>query len=390
MSKPLHVVIAPDKFRGSLTAGEAARAMARGVVEAAPGATVDLVPMADGGEGTVEALVAAGGGETREIEVQGPLGWPVMAGFGLLDGGRTAVVEMARASGLALLTMGGTDRRDPLKATTFGTGQLLLAALHAGARRVIMGIGGSATNDGGAGLGRALGYRMLDDQGRELPDGGGALGRLAKIDRSHVRPEIQGIEIVVACDVKNPLCGERGATRVYGQQKGVTEQTAPMLDHNLAHFAAIIERDLGVSIKDLEGAGAAGGLGGGLVAFASAALRRGVDIVMDAVKLGDRLATADLCLTGEGKLDGQSAQGKTVSGVAGLARSRGAPVFVFAGVIEAGAIQALGATATFAIGDGPLTLDESRARAAELLERAVAQAVRAFLAGRVNCRDEPA
>ncbi len=381
MSNPLKIVIAPDKFRGSLTAKQAAQAMARGVLLAAPGATVDLVPMADGGEGTVEALVEAAGGEIREIDARGPMGRPVKARFGLLDGGSTAVVEMAQASGLALVPH---PMRDPVRATTFGTGELLLAAIAAGARRVIMGIGGSATNDAGAGFGQALGFRLLDAGGLELEPGGGALGKLAGIDRASARPELGGLEIIVACDVDNPLCGDNGATRVFGPQKGVTPATAPMLDHNLAHFASIVERDLGVSIRDLKGAGAAGGLGGGLVAFAGARLMRGVEIVMDAARLRERLGSADLCLTGEGKLDSQSAQGKTISGVGGLARSLGVPTFAMAGKIEPGAFEVLGdcITAAFALCDGPMTVSESIDWAAELLEQSVAQAVRAFLAGR--------
>ncbi len=381
MSESLRVVIAPDKFRGSLTATEAAEAMGRGVRAAVPDARIDRVPMADGGEGTVEALVAAAGGEIRAVEVAGPLGARVTARFGLLGDGTTAVVEMAQASGLALVAKAA---RDPMRASTRGTGELLLAAIAAGARRVIMGIGGSATNDGGAGLGQALGYRLLDDQGRDLEPGGGALGGLARIELSAKGHELEGVEIIVACDVDNPLCGPSGATRVFGPQKGVTPRTAPLLDANLAHYAAVVERDLGVSIRDLPGAGAAGGLGGGLVAFTRARLERGVEIVMDAVKLRDRLANADLCLTGEGKLDAQSAHGKTVAGVGRLAWTLGVPTLVFAGVIEAGAVAKLGdhVTAAFALCEGAITQAEAIAQAGPLLEQRVEQALGEFLAKR--------
>ncbi len=293
----MRVVIAPDKFKGSLSASEAAEAMARGVARVAPGASIDRVPMADGGEGTVAALVAATGGSFREVVVHGPMGESLSARFGLLGDGRTAAIEMAAASGLVLVPV---ERRDPMVATTRGTGELLLAAIAAGARRVIVGIGGSATNDGGAGLGQALGFKLLDEDGDDLDPGGGSLGRLARIDASGRRPELDRIEVAVACDVTNPLCGPRGASAVYGPQKGATPAMVEELDTNLAHFAAIIERNLGVSIGDLPGSGAAGGLGGGLVAFAGGRLEPGINLVIEAVDLRGRLKDADLCLTGEG------------------------------------------------------------------------------------------
>ena len=381
----MRVVIAPDKFKGSLSASEAAEAMARGVARVAPGASIDRVPMADGGEGTVAALVAATGGSFREVVVHGPMGESLSARFGLLGDGRTAAIEMAAASGLVLVPI---ERRDPMVATTRGTGELLLAAIGAGARRVIVGIGGSATNDGGAGLGQALGFRLFDDEGRELGPGGGGLGGLARIDASGRRPELHGVEVAVACDVTNPLCGPKGASAVYGPQKGATPAMIGVLDANLAHFAAIVERDLGVSIRDLPGSGAAGGLGGGLVAFAGGRLEPGINLVIEAVDLRSRLQGADLCLTGEGALDDQSAFGKTAVGVGRLARSLGCPVLALAGSIGPGAESTLdhGLDAYFSICPGPIALDQAMAGAAELLEEATAQAVRAFLAGR---RPEP-
>ncbi len=377
----MRVVIAPDKFKGSLTALEAAAAMARGVAAARPGATIDQVPMADGGEGTTLALVAATRGQFLESWVTGPLGEPIRARFGLLGDSSTAVIEMAAASGLVLVP---PERRDPLNATTRGTGELLLAAIAAGARRVVVGIGGSATNDGGAGLGQALGYRLLDGEGRDLNAGGGDLCRLARIDPSGRLSALDGVEIAVACDVTNPLCGPDGASAVYGPQKGASPQMVETLDRNLAHYAAIVARDLGVAIKDLPGSGAAGGLGGGLVAFAGGKLGRGVDLVIDAVGLAERLKDADLCLTGEGAIDAQSAFGKTAVGVARLARSLDCPALALAGRIDAGALAVLaeGMSAYFSICPGPMPQDEAIAHAGSLVERATEQVVRAFLAGR--------
>ena len=375
------MVIAPDKFKGSVTALEAAAAMARGVARAAPEASIDQVPMADGGEGTTQALVAATGGSIREAQVTGPMGEPVIACFGLLGDGRTAVLEMAAASGLVLVP---AEKRNPLVTTTRGTGELLLAAVAAGAMRVVIGIGGSATNDGGAGLGQAIGFRLLDDQGRDLDPGGGKLDRLDRIDRSGRRRELAGVEIAVACDVTNTLCGPRGASAVYGPQKGADARMVEILDQNLAHFAAVVERDLGVAIRDLPGSGAAGGLGGGLVAFAGGKLEPGIALIIDAVGLAAKLENADLCLTGEGAIDAQSAFGKTAVGVARSARSLRCPTLALAGSIGSGARAVLdhGIDAYFAICPGPLSLELAIEQAQELLEQATEQAVRGFLAGR--------
>jgi glycerate 2-kinase len=377
----MRVVIAPDKFKGSLTALQAADAIARGVNRASHSALIDQVPMADGGEGTTHALVAATGGSIRQAQVTGPLGEPVVASFGMLGDGRTAVIEMAAASGLVLVP---AERRNPLITTTRGTGELLLAAIAAGARRVVVGIGGSATNDGGAGLGQSLGFRLVDHDGHELESGGGNLGRLARIDSDRRRRELDGVEIAVACDVTNPLCGPDGASAVYGPQKGASAEMVETLDRNLAHFAAIVEHDLGVSVKDQPGSGAAGGLGGGLVAFATGKLEPGINLIIDAVKLAERLENADLCLTGEGAIDAQSAFGKTAVGVARLAHSLHCPTLALAGSIGPGAEAVLkhGIDAYFSICPGPISLDQAIERAETLLERATEQAVRGFLAGR--------
>jgi glycerate kinase len=381
----MRVIVAPDKFKGSLSAPEAARAIARGVGRAAPGASVDLIPMADGGEGTVEALVEATGGSYREATVSGPLGEPVVSRYGRLGDGRSAVIAMASASGLVLIP---TDRRDPIRASTRGTGELLVAAIVEGATRLIVGIGGSATNDGGAGLAQALGYRLLDAQGAELPPGGGCLDRLDRIDPSGRDPRLAGVSVEVACDVANPLCGPQGASSIYGPQKGATPDQIATLDRNLAHFARIVKRDLGVDVADRPGSGAAGGLGAGLMAFASGTLRPGISLVIDAVGLADRLRGADLCLTAEGAIDGSSAFGKTAVGVARLARSMGCPTLAIAGSIGPGAEDVIleGIDAYFSLCPGPITLEEAIAEAAGLLERASEQATRAFLVGHRGAR----
>lgn len=376
----MKVVVAPDKFKGSLSAPVAARAIARGVKRVSPETAVDVIPMADGGEGTVEALVAATGGTFREARVTGPLGKPVVARFGLLGDGRTAVIEMAAASGLVLVP---SEKRDPLRATTRGTGELLLAAVEAGVQRVILGIGGSATNDGGAGLGQALGFRLLDAEGREIGPGGGALDRLARIDEFGRNRAMDAVEVAVACDVDNPLCGPEGASAIYGPQKGANPAMIAVLDRNLAHFAEIVERDLGRAIRDLPGSGAAGGLGGGLAAFASGRIEPGATLVIRAVGLADRLREADLCLTGEGALDASSAFGKTAVGVARLAHSFDCPTIALVGSIGEGAEAVLdqGIDAYFSLCGRPMSLEAAMKDAEQLLEQVAAQAMRAFLSG---------
>ncbi len=380
----MRIVIAPDKFKGCLAAGGVAEAIARGVRAACSGAievAVDLVPMADGGEGTVEALVNATSGSLREARVTGPLGEERRATYGMLGDGKTAVIEMAAASGLVLVP---PAQRDPMIATTRGTGELLLHAIAAGATNVILGIGGSATNDGGAGLAQALGYRLLDRQGNDLTPGGGPLADLDRIDASKVSPLLKSVSVRVACDVDNPLYGERGASAVFGPQKGATPEMVATLDHNLAHFARLIERDLGLSVGALPGAGAAGGLGAGLVAFAAGTLGPGIDLVIDAVGLEKRLQGASMCMTGEGALDASSAGGKTAVGVARVAKRLGVPTIALVGSIGTGASAVLsqGLCAYFSICSGPMTLDESMGCAASLLEGCAEQVTRAFLAGR--------
>jgi glycerate kinase len=368
----VRIVIAPQEFKGSLSATEAARAIAEGLRRTLPDAELDLAPMADGGPGTVEALVTAGGGRRLTSTVGGPLGRPVEAAWGLLDEGRTAVIEMAAASGLVLLR---AEERDARRAGTYGTGQLIAAALEVGCRRLIIGLGGSATNDGGAGMAQALGARLTDDEGRDLPPGGAALARLARIDVSGLESRLRGCQVLGATDVTNPLCGPQGASAVYGPQKGASPADVEELDAALARYATVIERDLGKRVAEVPGAGAAGGIGAGLIAFLDAHLRSGAELVAEVVGLEKRIAGADLVVTGEGRLDAQTAYGKTVATVARLARGQGRRVVALAGRVDdaQAACSVLGLEAALSIvpsGTGGLPEAEVMARAAELLSAA--------------------
>lgn len=330
----MRVLVAPDKFRGTLTAEQAARAVDTGWRRSRPDDELELVPMADGGEGTLEALVAALGGELVRLRVGGPLGEPVAAAYGVADGpgGNVAVVEMARASGLALVA---EARRDPLRATTRGTGELIRDALerHRPVRLVVC-VGGSATTDGGAGMAQALGARLLAASGDDIGPGGGCLLDLASVDARPVAPLLGSTRVLVACDVDNPLVGPFGSSAVYGPQKGATPEDVVLLDRALGHFAAIVHRDLGMDLREMPGGGAAGGLAAGLVAFLGARLRPGVEVVMEAVRLPERIARADLVITGEGKLDEQSMRGKTVAGVARAAKEARVSVLAMCGRAE--------------------------------------------------------
>jgi glycerate kinase len=374
------VIAAPDKFRGSLTALQAAVAIADGIRAAWPEAQVLRLPLADGGEGTVDSLVQATGGTIIERTVEGPLGQPVTARFGLLGDRDTAVIEMAAASGHAHVPPG---QRDPTRTHTRGTGQLILAALELGCRKIILGIGGSATNDGGAGVAAALGYQLLDAAGRPIEPSGGGLAQLDRIDPSGRISALDQVELAVACDVDHPLCGPRGASAVFGPQKGATAAMVQQLDANLAHFAGIIERDLGRSVAHLPGAGAAGGLGAGLVAFAGGKLTRGIDLVLDAIGIDQHFPETAFCLTGEGMIDASSQGGKTIVGLAQRARRFGCPVVALAGALGPGAEDVLqeGVSAIFSISSGPMASSEAMNQAAHLLTRAAEQVVRVFLAG---------
>jgi glycerate kinase len=366
-------VLAPDKFKGSATALEVAQALERGL-RAVWGAAFEarIVQMADGGEGTVDAFLAAG---ARRIErsVRGPLGAAVTAALAL-DGTR-AIVESAAASGLALIP---ENERDPLHASTEGTGELLRAALDAGASTILVALGGSGTNDGGSGLLRALGVRFLDAGGDELPPGGAALARLERIDASGLDRRLNGVTVEGAADVDNPLCGPRGASAVYGPQKGASARDIAELDAALARFARVASALLGRDASADPGSGAAGGLGFALRAFLGARIRPGVDAIADVQGLDVALEGATLCLTGEGAIDEQTLRGKTVLGVAAHARARGVPVVAFAGSVEAAAEAALAeaGVVTFPIVDRPMPLAQAQAQCAELLERAAARVAR--------------
>lgn len=322
--------MAPDKFKGTLTAGEAARAIATGWRRMRPDDEIDEVPMADGGEGTLDALVEAIGGERHTATVAGPLGDAVDADYGIATGadGAIGIVEMAGASGLELLS---EDRRDPRRTTTQGTGELILAAAAFEPVQMIVCIGGSATNDGGAGMAQALGVRLATAEGSDIGPGGEALLELASIDVGGLDQRLRNLPFLVACDVDNPLCGPEGASAVYGPQKGAAPDDVALLDRALGHYAAVLHRDLGLDIRDTPGAGAAGGLGGGLIAFLGARLRPGIDVVMEAVHLGERVAGADLVITGEGSFDDQSLHGKTAIGVVNSAREAGTEVAILCG-----------------------------------------------------------
>jgi len=376
----MRIVIAPNAFKGSLSALEAADAIGKGVSLAAPDAALVLVPIADGGDGTVDALVAATHGERRTLRVRGPLGDPVEAGYGLIDGRSTAVIEMAKAAGLALVP---PERRDPRVTTTYGVGELLQNAYEGGARHFIVGIGGSATNDGGAGMAQALGYHLLDGNGHDLSPGGLALTRLARIAVEGVHANWKETTVEVACDVTNPLTGPTGASAVYGPQKGATPEMVAELDAALKHFAEVIRHDLGVDVEQLPGAGAAGGLGAGLVAFTGAKLRPGAEMVMEALHLDERLKGADLVITGEGRLDSQTARfGKGPAAVARHARNAGIPVVAIGGsVADETDLRLLfdGLEATVV---EPGSLDEALAQAGPLLVRAASRLMRLLLTGR--------
>ena len=376
----MRIVIAPNAFKGSLSALEAATAIGEGIRNAVPDADLVLVPIADGGDGTVDALVAATQGDRRTLRVRGPLGDPVDAEYGLIDGGSTAVIEMAKAAGLALVPK---EKRDPRITTTYGVGELLQHAYDAGARHFVVGIGGSATNDGGAGMAQALGYHLLDDRGLELPPGGLALKRLARIHVGGVHANWKQAEVEVACDVTNPLTGPRGASAVYGPQKGATPEMVAELDAALHHFAEIIRRDLGVDVEPLPGAGAAGGLGAGLVAFTGATLGPGAEMVMEALHLDERLTGAQLVITGEGRLDSQTARfGKGPAAVARHAKNAGIPVVAIGGSIADETELRLLFDGLEATVVEPSSLEDAIAQARPLLVRAASRVMWLVLTGR--------
>jgi glycerate kinase len=369
----VRIVVAPNAYKGSLSASEAAAAIARGVRQAFPDAEVVEVPVADGGDGTVDALVSAHRGQYRTVQVEGPLGEPVPATYGLIEAGRTGVVELASASGLTLIP---TERLDPRKASTYGFGQLLRAVRAAGVEQVIAGIGGSATNDGGAGMAQALGYCLQDAAGVELPRGGAALAHLERIDPSGFDRGWQLVKVMVASDVTNPLTGPSGASAVYGPQKGADAAAIRELDAALATLAAVIERDLGKRVAELPGAGAAGGAGAGLVAFLDARLVPGAPLIVEASGFDAKLKGADLVITGEGQADAQTAYGKAPGEVAKRAKAARIPVLLIAGSKGPGweALSGLGVTSVLTLDEEGDNLQQLMRDAAALLTRTAARA----------------
>ncbi|EPC76322.1 glycerate kinase [Lacticaseibacillus paracasei subsp. paracasei Lpp41] len=328
-------VIAPDSFKGGLTAKQAAEAMKTGLARVYPDADFTLVPMADGGEGTVQSLVDATRGKLITERVTGPLGNQVEAKYGILGDGKTGVIEMSQASGIQFVN---EQTRNPLITTTYGTGELILKALDQGISKLILGIGGSATNDGGAGMAQAIGARLLDSAGNQIKVGGGQLDQLERIDTSEIDPRIKELEILIASDVTNPLVGKDGASAVFGPQKGATPEMVETLDSNLQHYAAVIKADLGKDLANYAGAGAAGGLGAGLLAFTNSTMEKGVDIVVEYSGLKQKAAGTDFVFTGEGELDFQTKFGKTPYGVALATKQVApkAPVIVIAGSVGDG------------------------------------------------------
>lgn len=374
----MKIVIAPQSFKGSLSAWEVAVAIDEGIKRVLSDVETELLPMADGGEGTAEALIKGTGGRFLTAEVTGPLGGKLNAHWGILGDGITAVIEMAAASGITLVP---EEELNPLLATTYGTGELIQAALDAGCRRLIIAIGGSATNDGGAGMAQALGAKMLDESGQQLPPGGLALGKLKRIDISEIDQRLKESEVIVACDVSNPLCGEQGASKIYGPQKGATSEMCQQLDEALDNYSRVIKQDMALDVKDIPGAGAAGGLGAGLIAFLGAKLVPGIAMVSQAIGLAEHLEGASLVITGEGRIDGQTLFGKSVTGVAQEAGRVSVPVVAIAGEV-AGDFRELphyGIAAAVSIAPGPVSRAESMADARRLVANAAEQVFRLIM-----------
>ena len=374
----MHIVIAPDSFKECLTATQVALAISQGIKRVVPEAEITCIPIADGGEGTVEALVSATGGTIITTPSVDALNRPIQSFYGILGDGKTAIIEMAAASGIELLA---PHERNPLITSTFGTGLLMKAALDAGFTQLIVGIGGSATNDGGAGMAQALGFGLFDYHGLSLKPGGGSLGDLHSIDCSNVHPLLRKAKITVASDVRNPLLGPTGSTYVYGPQKGATPEMLATLEKNMAWFSHILQQELGVTLSELPGAGAAGGLGAGLMAFCNAEMGSGFELVSQLTHLEKYIGEASLVFTAEGKIDSQTAFGKTASGVAGLAKKYQIPVIALAGTVAGGLSELYeqGITAVFAIGNQPMSLEASKAHASELLANTAEQIMRTMI-----------
>lgn len=368
MKKDLVIVLAPDSFKESMTAKEVCEAMERGIRKANSQIRCIHVPMADGGEGTMQSLVDATGGRVYSKEVVGPLGNNVVAEYGILGNGEIGVIEMASASGIHLVD---SEKRNPLITTTFGTGQLIKECLDKGVKKLLIGIGGSATNDGGAGFIQALGGRLLDENGDDLSYGGGALAKLHTIDLSNLDERLKYVSVEVACDVNNPLCGKEGASYVFGPQKGATREMIEILDQNLSHYAEVIKEQLGKDVISKAGAGAAGGLGAGLMAFLDVKLKSGIEMVIEYANLEEKVRYADMVWTGEGSIDFQTQYGKTPLGVAMIAKKYNKPVIALAGRVgnDIDVLYDKGIDAIFGIMRGVTSIEEALVKGPENVEK---------------------
>jgi glycerate kinase len=379
----MKIILAPDSFKGNLTSLQVAAAFEKGIKRVLPKANCIKVPMADGGEGTVQSLVDATGGKFIRKRVTGPAGSPVSARYGMLADGETSVIEMAEASGLPLVS---GKQMNPLKTTTYGTGELILDAAKRGAKKIIIGIGGSATNDGGVGMAQALGVRFINKQGSEITEtgAGGMLDKIAHIDMKDINPLVKKLKIIVASDVNNPLCGKTGASAVFGPQKGATPAMVKILDTNLKDLANIIKTDLKKDVVNLKGAGAAGGLGAGLVAFAGARMKSGIDIVLEATNIAQHIKGSDLVITGEGRVDFQTAFGKTPSGVAKAARKHHVPTIAIGGGItdDANGVFMHGIDGLESACARDMSLDEAIANSKQHLANAAERVIRLILIGK--------
>ncbi len=377
----MKIIVAPDSFKGSLTSMQAAEAIERGIKKAAltskENVEIIKVPMADGGEGTVEAIISAIGGKIIQTKVLDPLGRKIDSFFGVLPD-NTAVIEMAAASGLNLLTV---EERNPMKATSYGTGELIKAALDIGCKNIIIGIGGSATNDGGVGMCQALGIKFLDKEGKQIGFGGGELYKINKIDISSLDSRINDTIITIASDVKNTLCGPNGASAIYGPQKGATSEMVEILDRNLKHFATAIQKQFNKDVLNVPGSGAAGGLGAALMAFFRAELRLGINLIMELVKLEDKVKEADIVITGEGSTDYQTLYGKVPLGIAKVARKHNKPVICISGSLGEGYEELYneGIEALFSIVSRPMSLEEAMRMGDVLLEKITKNVFKTYL-----------